>query len=67
MFDVILGAILGTISSLAISHLYYRRSSREMESLVKNLAAELAHIRGQAEVLGSAIADVWAEMDSKES
>lgn len=45
MLELILGAILGTIGSLAIAHLYYRRSSRELEVSIESLNSELGTLR----------------------
>ena len=41
MFELFLGALLGTISSLIISHVYYRKSTQEMDVLINKLQSEL--------------------------
>jgi hypothetical protein len=56
MLELILGAILGTIGSLAIAHLYYRRSSHELEASIASLNSELEALRGlTAELRGTVL------------
>ena len=44
MLETILGAILGTITSVIITHIYYRRSSQELRAEVDALRAELTKL-----------------------
>jgi hypothetical protein len=41
MIELIVGAILGTIGSLVITHIYYRKSSHELEVSITVLKSEI--------------------------
>jgi hypothetical protein len=45
MFEIILGAILGTVTALIIAHFYYRRSTQDLEREVDDLRKELANLK----------------------
>ena len=45
MLEFILGAVLGTFGSLAITHIYYRRSSRELEESIVVLKSEIKSLQ----------------------
>ena len=51
MFDIILGAILGTLTSLIIAHFYYRRSTQDLEREVDDLRKELANLKSTSQQL----------------
>ena len=39
--ELLLGALIGTVSSILISHFYYIRSSKEFEDLISKLNKEI--------------------------
>jgi hypothetical protein len=51
MGTLILGAILGTIGSLVVSHFYYKRSSKDFEK-------ELDRLRNQLDTLKNLLGDL---------
>lgn len=57
MLGVVLGAILGTAASLAIAHVYYRRSTRDLETQVAALRNEITRLQAMSHELQEA-ADV---------
>jgi len=54
MFEIILGAILGTLTSLIIAHVYYRRSTRDLEHEVDALRKELVNLKAMSQELQEA-------------
>jgi hypothetical protein len=51
MIDIILGAILGTITSVVIVHFYYRRSTQDLEREVDDLRKELQNLKSMSREL----------------
>jgi len=54
MLELIFGAILGTIGSLVITHIYYRRSSHELEKQIVVLKNEIKSLQTITEELKDA-------------
>lgn len=51
MIELIIGAILGALASLTITHIYYRKSSIELENLINNLKIEVNSLQNITEEL----------------
>lgn len=45
MFEVFIGAILGTIGSLAVSYFYYKVSAKDLEKTVFDLKKEIQQLQ----------------------
>jgi len=58
VLDLIVGAVLGTLSSFVISHFYYRRSSRELDGYIQSLHDELETVRSLTSELQAALSVV---------
>ena len=51
MFELLFGAIFGTISSLIISHIYFTKSSDEFERSIEMLKIEISELRAVSQNL----------------
>ena len=60
MFELIVGSMLGAICSIAITHVYYKLSSRDLNDVVQKLTSELEVLRGDSEELRQATSDIFA-------
>ena len=45
MLELVAGLVLGAIASLLIAHLYYRKSSQELEELIGELRSQIAGLQ----------------------
>ena len=53
MFELIIGGIFGAISSLLISHIYYKKSSNEFDEAIHILKNEISKLTEVSESLAS--------------
>ena len=58
MIELIIGAILGTLGSLAVSHFYYRRSSQDFEKEVDRLRSQLSKLQELMDAVQSDTVDL---------
>jgi hypothetical protein len=61
MFELVFGALLGTVGSLIISHFYYRKSSQEMDALINSLQLKIEELAEIARVLEKSVSVVLDE------
>lgn len=63
MLELISGAILGTIGSLLVAHIYYRISSRELDSSINNLKNEIETLKSVTQELQSASSVILSDTE----
>ena len=63
MLELVVGAILGTIGSLVITHIYYRKSSRDLEESIVVLKKEIEYLRSVTQELQDASSTISSDTE----
>ncbi len=61
MIELFIGAILGTVGSLAISHVYYKKSSCDLNMLILSLKCEIETLKNTSQEIEIASASIAAD------
>ena len=63
MIELIVGAILGTIGSLVITHIYYKRSSRELDQSISVIKNEMVVLQAISREIQDAASEISSDTD----